>query len=156
MLMLLDVSIACSCHGVPKHSLTGDHLTVVFFMFFASQSLTGEKHENYVCQVLAKAISWLGRPGFSQHLTLIVFMFFASQSLAGEKHASAGGKHLTVEACMFFVSQKLTGEKHENYVYRVFATAFDWFGQPSCSEHLALIVFLFFRQSKVDWRKHVS
>ena len=77
MLMLLDVSIACSCHGVPKHSLTGDHLTVVFFMFFASQSLTGEKHENYVCQVLAKAINWLGRPGFSQHLTLIVFSCFS-------------------------------------------------------------------------------
>ena len=63
-----------------------EHLALRLLMSCVSQILTGEKHENYVCQAFAKV--WQAQPveSYSERLTDIVFMFFASQSLTGEKH----------------------------------------------------------------------
>ena len=93
-------------HSYEEHAKFSLHV-------FASQLLTGEKHENYECQVFAT--TWLAKPieSCSKHSIDIVFMFFAGQLLTDEKHASLDGQVFAASACMFFASQTLTGEKHE-------------------------------------------
>ena len=108
---------------------------------FASQLLTGEKHENYECQVFAK--TWLAKPieSCSKDSIDIVLMLFDGQLLTGEKHASLDGQLFAASACMFFASQTATGEKHENYECQVLAKA--WPAKPfdSFGEHLTNMVF---------------
>ena len=90
-------------HSYEEHAKFSLHV-------FASQLLTGEKHENYECQVFAT--TWLAKPieSCSKHSIDIVFMFFAGQLLTDEKHASLDGQVFAASACMFFASQTLTGE----------------------------------------------
>ena len=133
-------------HSYEEHAKFSLHV-------FASQLLTGEKQENYECQVFAT--TWLAKPieSCSKHSIDIVFMFFAGQLLTDEKHASLDGQVFAASACMFFASQTLTGEKHENYERQVLAKA--WPAKPSDSfgEHFDKHSFHGFRQSNFDWRK---